>query len=382
MSTHPHTVTIVQRRLTDYRAPLFEQMRMRLADRQVTLRLLHGDPTPDEATKQDSGRLPWAEHLPTQYLLGDRVCWQPFAEKAAGSDLVIVTQENKLVHNLPTLLMRPWPRLAFWGHGRNLQSAKPDGFRERFKRMTTHRVDWWFAYTDLTRQTLQVSGFPTERITVVDNSIDTSQLRHHVDAARALDRAQLRTSLGLPAQAVIGLFIGSLYPVKQIPGLLRMATVLRARHPEFVLVIAGDGPQRDLVESAAAASPAVLYLGRATGARKAAILAAADLFLHPGGLGLSVLDAFVAGIPLITAEEAPHGPEIAYLAHGQNSLVVSGGLETLADATSQLVSDPGLRARLSLGALESGRTYTIESMTAKFCAGIFDALAHPPQRRH
>ncbi|MFY9509562.1 MAG: hypothetical protein WAQ05_01135, partial [Rubrivivax sp.] len=176
--TRRRVVTVVQRRLTHYRVPLFEQMRQRLDADGIDFRLLHGEATAPEAAKHDAGHIAWAETLPTRYLLDGRLCWQPFMHRAAASDLVVVTQENKLLNNL-LAIASPWrrPALAFWGHGRNMQAPQPDGARERFKRWTTNRVDWWFAYTALSADFVRNDGFPAARITVLDNSIDTGELR-------------------------------------------------------------------------------------------------------------------------------------------------------------------------------------------------------------
>ncbi len=75
------TVVIIQRRLCDYRALLFEQLNILLIDDGVDLRLLYGEPTVQEQSKQDSVEIFWGEKLATRYLLGERICWQPFFKK-------------------------------------------------------------------------------------------------------------------------------------------------------------------------------------------------------------------------------------------------------------------------------------------------------------
>ena len=50
--------------------------------------------------KNDSGELDWAVRLPTRYLLGGRLCWQPIRHLARDAALTVVTAENKLVCNL------------------------------------------------------------------------------------------------------------------------------------------------------------------------------------------------------------------------------------------------------------------------------------------
>ncbi|MFN3717088.1 MAG: hypothetical protein ACK4R8_10235, partial [Thiobacillus sp.] len=142
-------VCIVQRRLTHYREPLFSVLRDKLALQGIQLALLVGQGTPAEEKKHDTGDLAWAQPIPTHYWLGGRLCWQPMGTHLDGVDLLIVTQENKLLQNHLLMLKPRRFKLAFWGHGANLQSDNPRGLKERFKRWTTNRVDWWFAYTQM-----------------------------------------------------------------------------------------------------------------------------------------------------------------------------------------------------------------------------------------
>ena len=369
------TVSIVQRRLTHYRMPLFERMRSTLQAQGVTLRMLHGVATTSERSKNDEGQLPWAEPLATRYWLDDRVCWQPFLRQAAGSDLVIVTQENKLVNNLLALARprRTW-QLAFWGHGRNMQSDRPDGALERFKRWTTTHVDWWFAYTELSARFVRDDGFPAGRITVLNNSIDTNDLRAAMARARQSPRETLRAGLGLPPRGPLGVFVGSLYADKRIPWLLSAAEAIQARVPGFQLAIAGEGPDKALVNAAAASLPHVHALGGVRGERKAQLLAAADLMLNPGLVGLGILDAFVAGLPMLTTDCGLHSPEIAYLQSGDNGLMTTNDLAAFVEAVVQLLQSPAMAQHLQAGALQAGELYSIEHMSDRFCAGIQDCL--------
>lgn len=373
------TVSIVQRRLTHYRLPLFERMRSTLQAQGVTLRLLHGEPTVSERSKNDEGQLPWAERLATHYWLDDHICWQPFLQQAAGSDLVIITHENKLVNNLPALAhpWRPW-QLAFWGHGRNMQSDRPDGALERFKRWTTTRVDWWFAYTDLSARFVRDDGFPAGRITVLNNSIDTTDLRSAMARARQSPRQALRAGLGLAADGPLGVFVGSLYDAKRVPWLIKAAEAIQARVPNFQLAIAGEGPDKSAVDAAAARCSYLHGLGSVRGERKADLLAAADLMLNPGVVGLTILDAFVAGLPLLTTDcglqGGLHSPEIAYLQSGENGLMTADDLASFVDAAVKLLQNPALAQHLRAGALRAGELYSIEHMSDRFCAGIQECL--------
>lgn len=370
-------VAIVQRRLVNYRVPLFEAMRERLASRGIVLRLLHGEPTPADAQRHDSGQLAWAEKLPTSTLAGGRLVWQPYSSRVADCALVIVPQENRLLHNLVALAdPRRHAALAFFGHGRNLQADGRHAAREWFKRQTTRRADWWFAYTRSSADIVAAAGFRRECITVVDNSIDTTALSAAIQHARALPAAERRLALGLRTSGPLVVFIGSLYADKRIDRLLELAAELHHQDPALQLAIGGDGPERERLRQALQQAPwrdFVQWLGNVEGERKAALLASADLLLSPGVVGLGVLDAFAAGVPLVTTQGLGHGPELDYVEHGRNALVVADG--DLTATVRQLLADPAERARLAAGAHEAGLRYTIEGMSERFCAGIEACLA-------
>jgi glycosyltransferase involved in cell wall biosynthesis len=368
-------VAIVQRRMTHYRVPLFEQMRRRLQSQGVELRVLHGDGTPEEASKADAGELSWAVRLPTRYAFGGRLCWQPFAHAVRDCDLLVVTQENKLLNNLP-LVLAPGRRtpVAFWGHGRDMQAARPEAWSERFKAWTTRRVDWWFAYTEVSAACVRATGFSPDRITVLHNSIDTSELRHGIAEARRLDRRELRREFGLGAGPV-GLYIGSLYADKRIPWLIDAAVRLREQVPNFELLVAGAGPERAWVEQAARRHDFIRYVGMVRDARKARCLVSADLVLNPGLVGLGILDAFVAGLPLITTDCKLHSPEIAYLESGRNGLMTANDLECYVSSCLRLILDREARARMGAAAAESADEYSIERMSERFCSGLIEGLA-------
>ncbi|WP_395703429.1 glycosyltransferase family 4 protein [Aquabacterium sp.] len=370
-------VAIVQRRLTHYRVPLFELMREQLGAQGVRLRLLVGQPTPDEQAKHDEGRIAWAESLPTRYAFGDRLCWLSFGARLQGEALVVVPQENKLVYNLAALSVARPRRIAFWGHGRNMQSRAPEGWRERFKQSTIRAVDWWFAYTQLTVPLLQAARFDAGRITVLDNAVDTRTLAQQWQAAAA-QRDAVRARLQLEAAAPVGVFVGSLYPDKRLPFLLQCAARMRERLPGFQLLIVGDGPSRDEVQRFAAQQPWVRWLGMLRGAEKAEVLAVGDLLLNPGLVGLGILDAFACRIPMVTTDCGIHSPEICYLESGVNGLMTANDEAAYVEAVLQLLTNPEQRARLAQGLQASARRYTIENMAGHFCDGILRCIELAP----
>ena len=370
-------VVCVQRRLPHYRVALFEGLRQRLAEQGVEFVLVHGQPTPAEATKNDSGQLDWAQPAAGHYLTGGRLVWQPPGPSAQGADLVIVTQENKLLWNIVAMTLQRPARLAYWGHGRNFQSARPDGLRERIKHRMIASVDWWFAYTALSAGLVTDSGFPAERVTTLDNAVDTRSLAAQCQGVTAAETEAFLSGLGIEPGAPVGLFIGSLYPDKRIGFLLQAAQAIRQRVPGFRLLVVGSGPLAGEVQAAAAQHPWVHALGARTGRDKALCLRSAQLMLNPGLVGLGILDSFVGGVPMVTTDCHLHSPEVAYLRSGVNGIMTQDTQNAFVDACARLLCSPEERARLAAAARADASHYTVENMVDRFATGITAALCLP-----
>ena len=378
-------VVIAQHRLLHYRQELFERLRGACEARRIELRLVHGQPSTHEALKKDVGQLPWADVVRNRFLRvgGTDLVWQPFPSALRDADLVVLIQENRLLSNYPWLLrigVRPGQRVAYWGHGRNLQSVAPTGLKERWKRWFVTRSDWWFAYTDTTRELLRGDGVSADRITVLNNAIDNDRFiadlasvdEHRIEACRS----RIAAAPGAP----VALYCGSLYPDKRLELLVAAGDIVHGRRPDFRLVVVGDGPSRSIVVDAAAGRPWLHWVGVQRGIEKAGWFRLANAYLSPGAVGLHVLDAFCAGLPMLTTDTARHGPEIAYLESGRNGYVLPADEATYAAAYLALLDDPLRMERIRAAAAEDARRYTLDRMVERFTEGIERCLTMPPVR--
>jgi len=383
MSVGTRQVAIIQHRLLHYRLGLFDQLRTACAERDIDLTLIHGDATPSEAVRKDTGELPWATVVKNRcWRVGDRdLLWQPFSKLVGQADLVVLMQESRLLSNYPWLF--GWgprhTRVANWGHGRNFQSSAPTGLRERWKRRTLTSVDWWFAYTDITSRIVEEAGFPTERITVLNNAIDNRGFEADLLSVSEAEVHALRKSIGAAEGAVVGLYCGTLYPDKRLELLIEACERVVARYPDFRLVVVGDGPGRaDLAP--VMNKPWFHWAGAQRGRAKAQWFRASQLFLNPGLVGLQVLESFAAGIPMVTTSDAKHSPEIAYLQNGVNGVITEGSAEAFAAAVQQLITEPARRVFLTDQTRINGESYTLDAMVEKFVAGM-DACLQMPRLR-
>ena len=375
-------VSILHEVIPQYRVPFFEGLRDRLGAEGVTLRVGQGRPPSRFAAREDSQPLAWATPLPQVNLPlrgHDLVCLDP-RPVLRGADLVVATQEIRQLQNLALwgLSRLGGPRLAWWGHGRDF--AKPDAQHpgERLKRFLSARAHWWFAYNHLSARTVAALGFPPERITAVINSTDTSTLQQHRATTTPADLAQLRARLGL-GPGPLGLYVGALAPIKQLPYLLAAADAIRARIPTFELLMVGKGPEEAALQAMSAGRPWIHWLGTAFGRDKVQLMLLAQVGLLPAWVGLGIVDAFALGLPLVTTDAFPHSVEIDYLNHGRNGWMVPGRPDpaTYGEAVADLLQTPGTLAHLRRGCLEAASTYTLEAMVGAFTHGILHALAAP-----
>jgi L-malate glycosyltransferase len=377
MHTVPR-VTILLRRLVQYRVPLLNRLRKECASHGIELRVVYGQASESDAMRNDAGSLPWADEVHSRwYSIGNtELLWQPCPREPRDCDLLIMTQEIKILSNYPFLLGRLFGgrKVAYWGHGRSLQSKNPSGLRERWKTFLLTRVDWWFAYTGHTRDILVEHGFPEAKITCLYNAIDNEQFCRDLNAVPDTMLAALRREIGLAPEAPLGLYCGSLYGDKRIDLMVDAAERTHAAIPSFRLVIIGDGPARPELESRIRDREWAKWVGVLTGVDKAAWFRLAKVIVSPGAVGLHVLDAFAAGVPLFTTENALHGPEIEYLENGKNGFVLPDNPADFSAGIIALLNDPErYRAICEAGQVAAGR-YTIANMTANFVEGIRKCL--------
>lgn len=373
-SSRPKKVIIVQRRMTHYRIPVFDAMRAALHNHGIELAIIYGDPTPQECLKNDTGVLSWGTHVPCRYYLGNRLCWQNPGRYLDNADLVIVTQEAKLLHNYFLQLLPTKFKLAYWGHGKNFHAHASSFVTESVKSWLLKKVDWWFAYTDQTSRVLLESGYSIDKITVLNNAIDTNSLRQEISSITLEERDQMRTSLNM-GRGPVGIMLGSLYPEKRLGFLLEAFRVIRAKIPDFQLLIVGDGPDRDIVMKAIQDQNAGIYwAGARTGRDKAILLSLATVMLNPGMFGLTILDAFTARLPLLLTQYETSMPEAAYLIPGFNCLISPNTLADYAELVVDFLDNTVLQVKLASGCELSSNEYTVERMVNNFCEGIRDAL--------
>lgn len=373
--------------LSHYRVRFHELVREKLARDGIDYDVVYSDPVGDDQSKRDTVELTWGHKVPVRSfrVLGQDFFWQDALDRAGNADLTIVSQESKLLINY-LLQARYWlrgrPKFAFFGHGKGHGVGAFGRQREIWKRFLATRVHWWFAYTRPVADLLRNYGFPADHITVNNNTIDVDELTTDLSSVGPEEIAAFRAEHGL-GEGPIGTFIGAIYPAKRVQFLIEAAHEIRRRVPDFQLVIAGAGSDAARVQEAASTYDFIHALPPRFGKDKAILLKASRALLIPGAIGLVAIDSFAAACPIVTCAGFDHGPELDYLEHDTNALVLpkETSVEGYAAEAARVLTDEALAERLSAGAATAARSYSIENMAENVAEGIRRALAAPARAK-
>jgi glycosyltransferase involved in cell wall biosynthesis len=252
-------------------------------------------------------------------------------------------------NNLPDFCERsaPWVRRVIAHTFRNAAGAIVLGKRLRFN------VEPWL---------------PAERIHVVPTGIEPS--------AQEVAPA--------PHNGVTVLYLGSLIREKGVFALLEAARQIRAKRMDTRFVFAGTWFRTDEEKAAClfvaehGLSDCIQFVGPVAGEAKARALAEADILAFPTfyyyeTMGLVLLEAMQAGLPVVTTRRASI-PEI--IADGVNGLLVEEqDAGDLAAKILQLADDPSLRAQMGQANRERFAAYYTHEHYGRRMIEAFEALA-------
>ncbi|MHA1600299.1 MAG: glycosyltransferase family 4 protein [Alphaproteobacteria bacterium] len=195
----------------------------------------------------------------------------------------------------------------------------------------------------------------------------------------ASGREDLRAMLHLGDGPVL-VFVGRLVTQKGVADLLRALAILIAEWPSACAVIVGDGPERAQLEMDARdlkIEERVRFVGLVDPARVPEYLAAADVFVAPArataegvaeGQGLAVIEAMLAGIPVVASRS---GGLVDAVRQDETGLLVDEGTPAqIAAAVARLLRDRDFAGRLAARA----RDMAMETYSADVAADAFSRL--------
>lgn len=256
--------------------------------------------------------------------------WMALVARRAGVPRLLLSQRCSYELQLSPALRR----LARWSHG---------------------RADRLVVNSQAIGAEETAAGFPLDRLVVIPNGTPLPEL-----SASSVDR---REALGLPGAGPFVLSLGQLTPEKGHRVLVEAWSAVHARHPDALLGLVGEGPERPALEARArelGLGASVRFFGFRSPV--APFLAAADVVVQP---------SFSEGMPNAVLEAMAHARAVVVTAVGgvpelvgdAARLVPPADPGALAAALTALLADPMARAELGRrGRLRAERNFSLQAM--------------------
>ncbi len=229
-----------------------------------------------------------------------------------------------------------WKRATRWLNPKHKQLLELE--QQVFDPQNTRAI---IANSHLVRdEILAHSGFPADRISVVYNGLS--------NPITPADRTASRTLLGLEADELCLLFVGSGWERKGLRTAIRAVEMM----DRTTLVVAGRGP------ADAYRSDRVRFMGPTN--ELAMLFGAADVFVLPtyyDPFSNACLEALAAGLPVVTTPANGFAEILAPGVHG--GIVPAGDALALAEELEGW-RDPQLRHAARLSCLEKAAGFSIE----------------------
>ncbi len=366
-------VLFIQRYLPHFRKEFFDGLK-----KSCEASNIHLDLVSSKIYGKDSGKikeidLEWGITVPLTIFqfLGQTFYWQKEVNQLGKYNLIILQQSNRDLLNWFFLLFRKrhTNKLAFIGHGRNMQSSQ-SSLGNKIKRFFINQVDAWFAYNENVSKYLLENGVPNIKITSFDNTIDTKQLIDSYESVTEDELRALKEEMDILSDN-IAIYCGGLYQEKRLDFLIKSCHLIKKKVDDFHLVILGNGPERNKVEQAAAMHTWIHYIGgKYDFFNKAKYFKISKILLNPGLVGLVILDSFATMTPLVTTNYPYHSPEIAYLKNRENGVMTENNIEAYSENVIRILLQDHELKNLENGCKKAREMYTMENSISKFMNGI------------
>ena len=204
---------------------------------------------------------------------------------------------------------------------------------------------------NLRRQLQRNNGIALDRMTSIRTGID-------LDRFRPLDREQQRVRLGVAARPTLGI-LATLRDWKGHDYLLDAMRLLAPTHPDWQLLVLGDGPQRARLERRVrdeGLANTVHFAGNVDDVP--AWLSTLDLFVLPSygdeGVPQGIMQAMACGLPVVST---PVGAIAEAVQDGETGILVPPRDATaLAGALARLMADPALRSSMGEAGMRHARS--------------------------
>lgn len=227
----------------------------------------------------------------------------------------------------------------------------------------------------LARRSMIDRGAPPERVHVFANTIDVEAFGQRADRLAAR-RPDLRLELGAGPDDIVVLSVARLVPEKAHDVLVR--AIAAAQDPRLLLVLVGDGPEREALAALARdLGVRVLLAGDRPWERIAEVYVAADVFAllsEREPWAVVVNEAAACGLPLVLSDRVGAAHDLLH--DGENGvLVAAGDVGAAAEALRRLAADTDGRRRMGVRSRELVRDWGYGPSVKGFLAAVHEAVS-------
>jgi len=366
-SGNSKTVAIIQDRIPQYRVPFFTRLSLVGSEDNVDYKVYTSDLDPFEQknvflqASLKNMRLRFPRNLYFHYQL----------DEIAKSDIVIIEQA---LHN-PILLARLIldskfkRKTLFWGHG-GYWTKKNSALQNKILWFFVRRVSHFLVYTYGGAIRLIENGLPLDRITVLQNSIDSAAILGQIEVTGASDHSEWMKSNGL-GSSNLGCFIGEFKKEKKLQFLFDAVRAIKLEVPDFQFVYFGYGDGLDSFKDLCKEHGWMIFGGVANELEKAQLSLAGAIILNPGRVGLIAVESIAMSCPMVTCRlNDQHAPEIEYLSEPSTIMMTEYDVTAYANAVVQLLNNPESKKAMSQSLKELQPLYTVDVMANNFHSAV------------
>jgi glycosyltransferase involved in cell wall biosynthesis len=288
-------------------------------------------------------------------------------------DVVHTHQIATLLYGAAAAKLLRVPLVVHTEHTRELYTTR---LRTRLLgRIGAKSCDVFYCLTeDMAKQVRDTAVAPARKVRVMQNGIDISHFTESLG-----DRAALRQSFGVPADAPLIGTVGRLNEVKRQDVLIRAFARLRQQFTDAHLVLVGDGPARGELEKL------VWDLNVGAFVHFAGFQPSSGPYLHAmdvfsltsrsEGMPQSMLEASVVGVPIV-ASRVGGIPELVQ--DGRTGILFELGDEAaLAAAWTKLLTDRNYARSLADAANQRVRqTFSVARMAGDYHRDFLQLLGN------
>lgn len=245
-------------------------------------------------------------------------------------------------------------KFIWWGHGIGPK-------RKWYSRLIRRKMASWadaIIFYDDERANLFINwGVPKEKVFVARNSIDTESIFPLASDQPFRNRRRI-------------LYTGRLIAEKKVDLLIHAYSHIMPS--DTILTLIGDGPEMRNLKTLAASLKIeghVEFAGSITDQKQLAPYFNDSLLsVSPGAVGLSAVHAMAYGIPMLVADNEPHGPEFTAILDGKTGFLFhSGDLEDLKNKLVSLTNDPETLQKIGKNAKDFIKErYSLSKMVESF----------------